>query len=59
MVKNGPAKAENIRDVGSVPGLGRSSGGGHNNPFQYSYLEDPMDRAACWATVHRVTKSQT
>ena len=46
-------------DAGSVPGLGRSSAGGHCNPFQYSCLKNPMDRGAWWATVHRVAKSQT
>ena len=58
VVKNLPANAEK-RDVGSVPGLGRSPGGGHGNSFQYSYLENPMDRGAWWATVHKVTKSWT
>ena len=48
-----------IRDPGLIPGLGRSPGGRHGNPFQYSCLENPMDRGAWWATVHRVTKSQT
>ena len=42
----------------SVPGLGRPPGGGHGNPLQYSCLENPMDRGAWWATVHRVPKSQ-
>ena len=41
------------RDMGSVPGLGRSPGGGHSNPVQYSCLENPMDREAWWAKVHR------
>ena len=49
----------NAGDLGSIPGLGRSSGGGHGNPLQYSCLENPMDRGAWQATVHRVTKSQT
>ena len=44
-------------DVGSVLGLGRSPRGGHGNPLQYSCLENPMDRGAWWATVHRVAKS--
>ena len=48
-----------IRDAGSVPGLGRPPGGGHGSPPQGSCLENPMDRGAWWATVHRVTKSQT
>ena len=59
MVKNSPANAGDIRDVGSVPGLRRSPGGGHGNPFQYSCLENPMGRGTCWATVHRVAKSWT
>ena len=42
--------------MGSIPGPGRSPGGGHGNPFQYSYLENPMNRGALWATVHRITK---
>ena len=46
-------------DTGSIPGLGRSPGEGHGNPLQYSFLENPMDRGAWWATVRRVTKSQT
>jgi len=58
-VKNPPADAENTGDAVSIPGSGRSSGEGHGNPFQYSCLENPMDRGAWQATVHRVTKSQT
>ena len=46
-------------NAGSIPGLGRSPGEGHGNPVQYSCLENPMDRRAWWATVHRVAKSQT
>ena len=46
-------------DLGLIPGSGRSPGGGHGNPLQYSCLENPMDRGAWWATVHGVTKSQT
>ena len=46
-------------NVGLIPGLGRSPGGGYGNPLQYSHLENPMDRGAWWATVHRVAKSQT
>ena len=57
MVKNPPANAGNIRDVGSVPGWGRSPGGGHDNPLQYSCLENPKDRGAWWTTGHRVEKS--
>jgi len=59
MVKNPPATAGDIRDMSSIPGSQRSPGGGHSNPFQYSYLENPMDRGAWQATVHRVTKSRT
>ena len=57
MVKNPPANAGDVRDTGSIPGLGRSLGGGHSNPLQYSCLENPMDRGAWWATVHGVAKS--
>ena len=56
-VKNPPANAEDIRDVGLIPGLGRSPGGGHGNPLQYSCLENPMDRGVWQDTIHRVTKS--
>ena len=56
MAKNLPANAGDIRDAGSIPGWGRSPGGGHGNPLQYSCLENSMDRAAWWATVHGVTK---
>ena len=49
----------NVGDLASVPGLGRSPGGGHGDPFQYSCPENPMDRGAWQATVHGVTKSQT
>ena len=47
------------RRRGSIPGSGRSPGGGHGNPLQYSCLEKPMDRGAWWDTIHRVAKSQT
>ena len=56
VVKNLPA---NAGDTGSIPGSGRSPGGGNGNPLQYSFLENPMDRRAWRATVHGVTKSQT
>ena len=56
MVKNSPA---NAGDMGSIPGFGRSPGGGHGNPLQYSCLGNPMHRGAWGATVHGVTKSQT
>ena len=57
VVKNPPANAGDIRDAGLIPGSGRSLEGGHGNPFQYSCLENPMDRGAWWATVHGVTES--
>ena len=57
VVKNLPASARDTGDVGSIPGSGRSPGGRHGNPLQYSYLENPMDRGAQRASVHRVTKS--
>ena len=57
MVKNLAASAGDVRDTGSIPGLGRSLGGGLGNPLQYSCLENRMDRGAWWATVHRVAKS--
>ena len=59
MVKNPPANAGDIRDMGLVPGLGRSPGGGNGNPLQYSYVEDPMDKGAWWAIVHSVAESDT
>ena len=59
MVKNPPASVEDIRDVGLIPESGLSPGGGHSNPLQYSCLENPIDRGAQWATVHRVAKSRT
>ena len=58
VVKNLPANGGDIRDSGLIPGSGRSPGGGHSNPLQDSCLENPMDRGAWQATVHRVTKSQ-
>ena len=56
MVKNPPANTGDERDTGLIPGSERSSGGGHGNPLQYLCLENPMDRRAWRATVHRVTK---
>ena len=56
MVKNVPAIAGGTEDSGSIPGWGRSPGGGHGNPLQYSCLENPMDRRAWGATVHGVAK---
>ena len=59
LVKNPPAKAGDPRDTGLIPGLGRSPGEGNDNPFQYSCLENRIDRGAWWATVHGVAKSWT
>ena len=59
VVKNPPANAEDVRDAGSIPGSERLPGGGHGNPLQYFCLENPMDRGAWQATVHRISKSQT
>ena len=56
---NPPANAGDIRDPSLILGLGRSPGGGHGNPLQSSCLENPMDRGARRATVHRVAKNQT
>ena len=57
VVKNLHANERDIREVGSIPGSGRSPGEGNGNPLQYSCLENPMDRRAQRATVHGVTKS--
>ena len=59
MAKNLSANAEQVRDMGSIPGLGRSLGKGKDNPLQYSCLENSMDRRAWQATVHGVTKNLT
>ena len=59
MVKNLPANAGDIRDMGLIPGSGRLPGGGHGNPLQDSCLENPLDRGAWQATVHGVAKSWT
>ena len=59
VVKNPPANAGDIRDAGLIPELGRLPKEGHSNPLQYSCLENPIDRGAWWAAVHRVTTSQT
>ena len=58
MVKNSPANAGDIRDMGSIPGWGRSPRGGDGNPLQYSCLKNPMDRGAWQATVHRIHESE-
>ena len=59
VIKNLPANAGDVRGAGSIPGSGKSPGEGNGSPLQYSCLEDPMDRGAWQATVHRVTKSWT
>ena len=59
VVKNLPENAGDLRDVGLIPGSGRSPGEGNGNPLQYPCLENPMDRGAMWAIVHGVAKSQT
>ena len=59
VVKNLPASAGDIRNAGSIPGLGRSPGRAHGNPLQYSCLENHIDRGAWRATVHGVAKSRT
>ena len=56
---NGEESACNVRDLGSIPGLGRSPGEGNGNPLQYSCLENLVDRGAWWATVHGVAKTDT
>ena len=58
-VKNPSANVGDLRDVGSIPGLGITLGEGNGNPLQYSCLEDPTERGAWWATVHGVSQSQT
>ena len=59
VVKKLAVNAGDIGDMGSIPGSGRSPGGGNGNPVQYSSLENSMGRGAWWATIHGVTKSQT
>ena len=59
VVKNPPANTWDIRDVGSLPGLGKSPREGNGNPLQYSCLGNAMDRGAWWAIVHRVIRSRT
>ena len=59
VIRNLPANEGGTEDVGSIPGSGRSPGAGNGNPLQYSCLENPMDREAWQATVHRVAKSRT
>ena len=57
VVKNPPANAGDMRDVGLIPGSERSSGAGHGNPLSYFCLENPMDSGAWWVIVHSVAKS--
>ena len=57
VVKNPPVSAGDLRDVGSIPGSGRSAGGDCGSPLQFSCLENSMGRGAWWATVHGVIKS--
>ena len=59
VVQNLPVNAGDIRNIGSIPGWGRSPGEGHGNPLQYLCLQNPMDRGAWRVMVHRVTKSWT
>ena len=59
VVKNPPTNVGDLGDMSSISGSGRSPGEGNGNSLQYSYLGNPMDRGAWWATVHGVTKSQT
>ena len=57
-IKNPPA-VQKTKVMGSIPGSGRSPGGGNGNPLQYSCLENPIDRGAWWAIDHGVAKSLT
>ena len=59
VVMNLPTKAEDIKDMGLIPGFGRSPGGGHGNPLQHSCLENSTDRGAWWATAREVRESDT
>ena len=59
VAKNLPANAGDAKDVGLIPGSGRSPAGGHGQPLQYSSLEKPVGSGAWWAAVHRVTQSRT
>ena len=59
LVKNLPANAGDRRDAGLIPRSGRSPGGGHGNPLQYSCQENPIDRVVWWATVHGVAELDT
>ena len=59
VAKSPPTNAGGVQDASSIPESGRSPGGGHGNPLQYSCLENPMDRGAWWTTVHTVANTQT
>ena len=59
VVENSSDNAGDVKDTHRISGSGKSPGGGHGNPFQYSYLDNPIDRGAWWAIVHAVAKSQT
>ena len=59
IVKNPPANAGDTKDVGSIPGWGRSPGEGNDNPLQYSCWENSMDRGNWWATVHGAAETRT
>ena len=59
VVKNPPVNARNVRDASSIPGSGRSLGGGHGSPLQHSCLENPVDRRAWQATGHGFANSWT
>ena len=59
VMENQPVNAEDTRDAGSIPGLGRSLGIGNGNPLHHSCLENPMHGGARWVAVHGVTKSWT
>ena len=59
VVNNLPANAGDIKDMGLIPGSGRSLGGENGNPLQCSCLENPMDRGAWWAIVHEIAESAT
>ena len=59
VIKNPPGNAGDTKYMGLVPGLGRSPREGNGNPLQYSYLKNPMDKGAWWATIHGVSKSWT
>ena len=59
VVNNPSVNAGDIKDAGLISGLGRSPGGGNGTPLQYSCLENPMDRGAWWAAVHKAAESET